>query len=131
MCCNLQCHLTAPLLLTPAITPTLRQNIDRLIDIQDSRLLALENDFEAELRMLEDEFEAERQQIVKQHAMEKKELLDIMSAVENEEQEKEAERRQEHEQYREEIRNKSLEDINVLRITLESTIEELERHFVS
>ena len=127
----MQCHLTAPLLLTPAITPTLRQNIDRLIDIQDSRLLALENDFEAELRMLEDEFEAERQQIVKQHAMEKKELLDIMSAVENEEQEKEAERRQEHEQYREEIRNKSLEDINVLRITLESTIEELERHFVS
>ena len=80
--------------------------------------------------MLEDEFEAERQQIVKQHAMEKKELLDIMTAVENGEQEKEAERRQEHEQYREEIRNKSLEDINVLRITLESTIEELERHFV-
>ena len=101
-----------------------------MIDIQDSRLLALENDFEAELRMLEDEFEAERQQIVKQHAMEKKELLDIMTAVENGEQEKEAERRQEHEQYREEIRNKSLEDINVLRITLESTIEELERHFV-
>ena len=31
------------------------QNMDNLIDLQDSKLLVLENDFDSELRMLEDE----------------------------------------------------------------------------
>ena len=51
--------------------------------------------------------------------MEKNELLDIMQAVDAEERNREAESKQEHEQLREEIRNKNLEDINVLRITLD------------
>ncbi len=51
--------------------------------------------------------------------MEKGELLSIMKAVEAQEKEREADARQEHEQLREEIRNKNLEDINVLRITLD------------
>lgn len=107
------------------------QNIDVLIDLQDARLLALENDFEGDLRTLEDEFNAEREEIEKQHASEKTELLDIMAAVEADERERETEARHEHEQIREEIRNKNTEEINVLRITLESQIEELERHFES
>ena len=107
------------------------QNIDVLIDLQDARLLALENDFEADLRTLEDEFNAEREEIEKQHVTEKTELLDIMAAVEADERERETESRHEHEQIREEIRNKNTEEINVLRITLESQIEELERHFES
>jgi len=107
------------------------QNIDTLIDLQDARLLALENDFESDLRTLEDEFNAEREEIEKQHATEKTELLDIMAAVEADERERETEARHEHEQIREEIRNRNTEEINVLRITLESQIEELERHFES
>jgi hypothetical protein len=106
-------------------------NLDRLIDLQDSRLLALENEFESELAEVACEFNAEREQILKQHAAEKRDLVDVVAAVEAEEAEREAEARQEHEQTREEIRNKNLEDINVLRITLESNIEELERHFES
>ena len=43
------------------------QNIDALIDLQDSRLLALENEFENDLRTLEDEFNAEREEIISQH----------------------------------------------------------------
>ena len=105
------------------------QNIDALIDLQDSRLLALENEFENDLRTLEDEFNAEREEIITQHNMEKTELMDIMAAVEADEQERAQEAKTEHETLREEIRNRNLEDINVLRITLESNIEELERHF--
>lgn len=105
------------------------QNIDTLIDLQDSRLLALENEFENDLRTLEDEFKAERMEIEKQHGAEKQELLDIMEAVKADEREKETDAKHEHEQMREEIRNKNLEDINVLRITLESHIEDLEKHF--
>jgi dynein regulatory complex subunit 2 len=52
-----------------------------------------------------------------------------MTAIDAEEQEREAEARQEHEQLREEIRNKNLEEINVLRITLDTQIETLEGLF--
>ncbi len=105
------------------------QNIDALIDLQDSRLLALENEFENDLRTLEDEFEAERNDIVAQQDAERTELMDIMAAVDGDERERETDAKHEHEQLREEIRNKNLEDINVLRITLEAQIEDLEKHF--
>ncbi|DBA04876.1 TPA: hypothetical protein N0F65_006878 [Lagenidium giganteum] len=104
-------------------------NVDQLIDLQDERLLALEKEFEQDLRELEQEFTIEKEKIVTQHTMERNELLHIMHAVEQQEKDREAEARQEHEQLREEIRNKNLEDINVLRITLDSSIEELEQHF--
>ncbi|ETV78769.1 hypothetical protein H257_07603 [Aphanomyces astaci] len=104
-------------------------NVDHLIDLQDGRLLGLEDEFEKDLHALEREFSVERDKIHKQHTVEKNELLSIMRAVETQEKEREAEARQEHEQLREEIRNKNLEDINVLRITLDSNIEELEQHF--
>jgi len=104
-------------------------NIDKLIQQQDMRLKALESEFQAELADISNEFNEEREQINRQHDAEKQELLDIISAVEAEEQAREAEEKQEHEQAREEIRNKNLEDVNILRITLESTIEELERCF--
>ena len=64
-----------------------------------------------------------------QHSREVSELNDIMNAIDIEESEREAEARQEHEQLREEIRNKNLEEINVLRITLDTQIEDLEQHF--
>lgn len=104
-------------------------NVDRLVDLQDSRLLALESGFERDLSTIEGDFQVEREKIVRQHNMERNELMDIMQAVATEEREREAEAKQEHEQTREEIRNKNLEDINVLRITLDGNIEELEQHF--
>jgi ubiquitin len=105
------------------------QNVDKLVDLQDTRLLSLENEFEYDLKTLETEFNAEKEEISKQHVREKTELLNIMEAVDHQEAEREAEEKQEHEQMREEIRNKNLEDINVLRITLEQAIDELEQHF--
>ena len=87
------------------------QNIDALIDLQDSRLLALENEFENDLRTLEDEFNAEREEIISQHDREKTELMDIMAAVEADEQERAQEAKTEHETLREEIRNRNLEHI--------------------
>jgi len=105
------------------------QNIDRLIDLHDSRLLALENEFEKELRILDEEFAVEKAAIVKQHSIERAEIEGLMALVEAQENELEQEALQEHEQAREMIRNRNLEDINVLRITLDSNIEDLEQHF--
>ncbi|KAL3666303.1 hypothetical protein V7S43_008555 [Phytophthora oleae] len=104
-------------------------NVDELIDLQDERLLGLEKEFEADLRELEQEFQTEKNKLITQHTMERNELQRIMQAVDQQEKEREADAKQEHEQLREEIRNKNLEDINVLRITLDSSIEELEQHF--
>lgn len=104
-------------------------NCDQLIELQDSRILALEDDFTKELGAMEHEFEGEREQIITQETRESQELQDIISAVGNQEKEREIERKHEHEQNREEIRNKNLEDINVLRITLENLIEDLEKSF--
>ncbi|KAK1933929.1 Dynein regulatory complex subunit 2 [Phytophthora citrophthora] len=104
-------------------------NVDELIDLQDERLLGLEKEFEADLRELEQEFQTEKNKLITQHTMERNELQRIMQAVDHQEKEREADAKQEHEQLREEIRNKNLEDINVLRITLDSSIEELEQHF--
>ena len=105
------------------------ENMDQLIDLQDTRLLALEQEFEKELHTLENEFGAEKEAIAKQHSQEVTELNDIMGAVNTEEQEREAEAKQEHEQGREEIKNKNLEEINMLRIQLDSQIEDLEQKF--
>lgn len=104
-------------------------NMDRMIDLHDGRLLALEQEFEKELQALEKEFKDEGARVMAQHASETCELQDIMAAVEAQEEERESEARQEHEQLREEIRNKNLEEINVLRITLDTQIEDLEQHF--
>lgn len=41
-------------------------NVDRLIDLQDARLLSLENEFEKDLRIIENEFKVEKDKIVKQ-----------------------------------------------------------------
>lgn len=75
------------------------------------------------------EFETERQHIISQHTRESKELNGIIAAVEEEEKKKVEDAKQAHETEREEIRNKNLEDINMLRINLENKIEDLERQF--
>lgn len=105
--------------------------MDRLIDLQDARLLVSEQEFEKELHTLEAEFKAEKEEIMKQHTKETQELRNIMAAVEVEEQEREAEAKQEHEQLRGEIRNRNLEEINMLRIHLDSQIEQKETEFDS
>ena len=105
------------------------QNMDHLIDLQDSRLLKSEQEFEQELCTLEVEFQAEKGAIVKQHVVNVTELHNVIAAIDREEQEQGADTKQEHDQLGEEIRNRNLEEINMLRIGLDSEIEDLEQHF--
>ena len=105
------------------------ENIDRLIDLQDTRLLAIEQECEKDLHTIEAEFGAEKEAVSKHHALEVQELNDIMDAVDQDESEKEVEAKQEHEQQRAEIKNKNLDEINMLRIQLDGMIEDLEQKF--
>lgn len=103
--------------------------LDHLIDLQYTRIKALEEEFSNSLQALEDEFETERTEIVNAHTKQKKDMQDMMAAMEQQFTDAENDARQEFESQREEIKNRNSEEYNVLKISLESTIEELERHF--
>ena len=103
--------------------------MDSLLDLQHNRMKALETELDVQLKALEDEFENERSDINKNHSRKVKDLSDVMSTMEAEFAEKEGEARQDFESQREEIKNRNSEEYNVLKISLESTIEELEKHF--
>merc|ERR1712025_1175667 len=89
----------------------------------------LHENFLQNLKVLEDEFESEFTEIANTNSRHRKEMSDMMDAMESEFAEVEAEAKHDIESQREEIKNKNSEDYNVLKISLESTIDELERHF--
>eukprot|EP00735_Rhodelphis_limneticus_P007283 TRINITY_DN1979_c0_g1::TRINITY_DN1979_c0_g1_i1::g.23125::m.23125 TRINITY_DN1979_c0_g1::TRINITY_DN1979_c0_g1_i1::g.23125 ORF type:complete len:513 (-),score=165.76,sp/A8JB22/CCD65_CHLRE/51.73/6e-148,NYD-SP28_assoc/PF14775.1/3.2e+03,NYD-SP28_assoc/PF14775.1/6.3e+03,NYD-SP28_assoc/PF14775.1/2.5e+03,NYD-SP28_assoc/PF14775.1/2.5e+03,NYD-SP28_assoc/PF14775.1/4.8e-11,NYD-SP28/PF14772.1/7.2e-06,NYD-SP28/PF14772.1/1.5e+04,NYD-SP28/PF14772.1/1.5e+04,Cas_GSU0054/PF09609.5/0.02,GIDA/PF01134.17/2.8e+02,GIDA/ len=102
---------------------------DNLLSLQAQRVKAAAEEFDKDLRILVEEFNVERLEVIRQHQLEKAENLDIMQAMENEFNDQDAEARQDFESQREEIKSKNQEEYNVLRITLETMIDELERHF--
>mmetsp|Transcript_15982 Transcript_15982/g.34701 ORF Transcript_15982/g.34701 Transcript_15982/m.34701 type:complete len:512 (-) Transcript_15982:175-1710(-) len=103
--------------------------VDALIDLQYTRVKALEEEFNTNLHALEDEFETERTEIINAHNRQKKDFHDMITAMENEFSESENDARQEYESQREEIKNRNSEEYNVLKISLEGTITDLENHF--
>jgi hypothetical protein len=102
---------------------------DFLLEIQRTRVTALESAFDAELAALEQEFNTERQLILHKHQTEKRELLEVMAAMEKEFDETEQDARHEFESHCEEIKSKSSEELNVLKMQLEALIEDLEKMF--
>eukprot|EP01036_Dinobryon_divergens_P031639 gene31639-41074_t len=104
-------------------------NIDALIKLHDSRLYSLERNFHHDLEVLQSDFLTEKNIMISKFKHEKKELAAIIDAIEQEEESRDNEAKHSFEQLREEIRNKNLEEINMLRISLDAQIEELEQHF--
>ncbi|XP_041036308.1 dynein regulatory complex subunit 2 [Carcharodon carcharias] len=101
------------------------QNVDKLVELQRSRLLLIENEFEAELASLKEEFDAERQQMILQHEQEMANLEDIMYAMDQIFGEVANEARQEFNSTRDDLKNKSLEEKHSLRVNLEGLVEDL------
>ena len=90
-------------------------NVDSLIQLHDNRLYALETHFQGEVKVTKEEFEKEKEIVDQKFSQEKKDLLSIIAHIETEEQKRESEAKFAFEQMREEIRNRALEDINMLR----------------
>ena len=88
-----------------------------------------DSDFHAASHSAYSSFSAQQQSLRQHHSVAVMELQLLVGAVESEEAERVNEGKQSFETEREEIRNKNLESINELRITLEARIEELERTF--
>jgi len=99
-------------------------NVDRLLEIQNSRLLALEDDFKRDVATLTEEFRLERGQIEERHALEKRELQLLIDQVEREEVSREQADLTDHQSQLEVIRNRSIEEDHQMRSNLEEKIEE-------
>ena len=104
-------------------------NMDQLVKLHDTRLYDLERRFQNELKTIQTDFQTERDTLTEKFKNEKRALSAIIVAVDSEEEERENEVKHAFEQLREEIRNRNLEDINMLRISLDAQIEELEQNF--
>ena len=84
-----------------------------------------------ETQILQEDFVVERDMLAKKFAAEKNDLQSVINHIETEEQSRENDAKYAFEQLREEIRNRALEEINMLRILLDGQIEELEHYFES
>mmetsp|Transcript_35643 Transcript_35643/g.96689 ORF Transcript_35643/g.96689 Transcript_35643/m.96689 type:complete len:490 (-) Transcript_35643:105-1574(-) len=99
-------------------------NVDRLLEVQQSRLLALQDDFKRDVATLMEEFRIEREQIQEKHALEKREMTLIVEQVEREEKNREQADITDHLSQFEFIRNRNIEDDHQMRSSLEEKIEE-------
>jgi hypothetical protein len=99
-------------------------NVDRLLEIQQSRLLALQDEFKRDVATLTEEFRIEREQIQEKHALEKRELTLIVEQVERDEKHREQADITDHQSQYEMIRNRNIEEDHQMKQILEEKIEE-------
>ena len=103
--------------------------IDQLIDIQRARLRGLHEEFERDLNILKNEFNQEKGDIANSHEMEKRELEDMISTIEEEENGKLAKLKEDFEGLREETKNAKTEDLESMKHDLIKKIETLDQGF--
>ena len=97
-------------------------HVERLIRIQDQRLLLSERQFEADLKMLVDEFDDERDEIVMAHAREVAELNAVHTEIEREEHEENENARADLQTLRQECGEKREDAIDELRSVLDGRL---------
>ncbi|KAL8575847.1 hypothetical protein ACOMHN_014852 [Nucella lapillus] len=83
------------------------QNIDYLVDLQRSRLLKLEDDFQLEQETVREEYDTERAMIQDMHHKEMNDLADILFGLEEMFQERESEAKSDFQSMRDELKNKT------------------------
>ncbi|XP_072927052.1 dynein regulatory complex subunit 2 [Hemitrygon akajei] len=101
------------------------QNVDKLMDLQRSRLVVLEDEFEAELELLKEELDVERQQMMAQHEREKTNLEHIIHAIDQVFTKVSDTAWQDFTNTKEDLTHKGLEKKHSLRVHLESLVEDL------
>ena len=95
-------------------------HIETLLSVQDSRMRGLNEEFRRDVSILESEFMAEREDMEKTHAAHIKELNNMIETVKEEDRKKFEETKTQEQTFREDIKNKNLEDQNHLKFNLES-----------
>lgn len=105
------------------------QAIDSLMDLQHLRIQDLDREFKEGIRLTAEEYEEERAEILAAHAKHKKDLLDILSAMEVDFNNQRAEADAEFEAEKTEVKNTAQEEYHVLRIQMSTQIDEAEEAY--
>lgn len=95
-------------------------HIETLLSVQESRMRGLTEEFKRDVTILESEFITEREEMERTHSSHIKELNDMIETVKEEERKKFEETKTQEQTFREDIKNKNLEDQNHLKFNLES-----------
>ena len=104
-------------------------HVDDLIDLQNSRLRGLHEEFERDVRIIKEEFDIEKSEISDSHNQERQELKDLIQTIEEEETNKLTEMKDTYDNTREEIKNMNVEDLETMKHELIKQIEELDNTF--
>jgi len=99
-------------------------NVDRLLEIQQSRLMALDDEFKRDVEELQREFHIEREQIQERHTLEKRELVLIVEQVERDEKNREQADITDHQAQFEMIKNTNIEEYHQMKSILGAKIED-------
>ena len=85
--------------------------IDKLQEIRDARISALNNEFAKAAEILYDEFSREADELMRNHNRQTKEMNDMMETVQDEEADKTMQAREIFQTFREETKDKALEEM--------------------
>ncbi|GAA6096182.1 dynein regulatory complex subunit 2 [Tachysurus ichikawai] len=105
------------------------QCLDHLLEIQKSRLAALESHWNTNVKELSTDYSTEREQILKRHQQETEYLEAASFALEQRYAGIDHEARQDYQSAHDDIKNRDIEDKHALRIQMEGTVEELWQQF--
>ncbi|CEM25867.1 unnamed protein product [Vitrella brassicaformis CCMP3155] len=100
-------------------------NIDKLFEIQQSRLEGLEEEFLRMVKEIESEFLTEREHIMEAHNLFKSELQIVVQRIDNEEKGREQMETTEHNTQYELIRNRNIEEDHQMKSRLEEIIDQI------
>ncbi|XP_061074733.1 dynein regulatory complex subunit 2-like [Conger conger] len=103
------------------------QNVDLLLDLQGSRLAFHNQDMKTKLDELKAEFNTEREQIMALHKQDCIYLEDVRIGLDQRYAALDSEAQREYQSNRDDIKNRSIEDRNALRVQREGEVEEMWR----
>jgi len=104
-------------------------HVDELIDLQNSRLRGLNEEFIRDVEIIKNEFDSDKEYIDMSHNQERQELLDMIETIRENEENKLNEMRNVFESTREETKNRNVEELETMKQDLIKKIEELDRSF--
>mmetsp|Transcript_32002 Transcript_32002/g.23652 ORF Transcript_32002/g.23652 Transcript_32002/m.23652 type:complete len:146 (+) Transcript_32002:358-795(+) len=104
-------------------------HVDELIELQNSRLRGLNEEFERDVTIIKAEFDREKFEIDNSHNMERQELKDMIETIEEEENNKLKQMKEDFDALREETKNKNVEDLESMKHDLIKKIEDLDKEF--
>lgn len=104
-------------------------HVDELIDLQNSRLRGLNEEFIRDVEIIKNEFDSDKEYIEMSHNQERQELLDMIETIRENEENKLNEMRNAFESTREETKNRNVEELETMKQDLIKKIEALDASF--